>query len=90
MKVLKFGADWCSGCLVMRPRWEKIEDEMPELETEYYDFDTSKDKVEEFGVDSGRLPCFVFVSKSGEELERLTGEPSEKKLREVISRHLEK
>jgi len=25
MKVLKFGAVWCSGCLVMRPRWRSIE-----------------------------------------------------------------
>jgi len=25
MKVLKFGAVWCPGCLVMRPRWAEIE-----------------------------------------------------------------
>ena len=25
MKVLKFGAVWCPGCLVMKPRWKEIE-----------------------------------------------------------------
>lgn len=39
MKVLKFGAVWCSGCLVMRPRWEKIEKEHAWLETECFDCD---------------------------------------------------
>ncbi len=39
MKVLKFGAVWCSGCLVMRPLWQDIEAENPWLKTEYDDFD---------------------------------------------------
>jgi len=29
MKVLKFGAVWCSGCLVMNPRWRGVEEENP-------------------------------------------------------------
>jgi len=34
MKVLKIGAVWCNGCLVMKPRWEELEKENPWLETE--------------------------------------------------------
>jgi len=90
MKVIKIGAEWCSGCLVMRPRWQKIEDQMPKLVTEYYDYDEDKKVVEQYKVDGGKLPCFIWLSESGEELERITGEPSVKKLEETINRHLEK
>ena len=45
MKVLKFGAVWCSGCLVMKPIWQEIEKEHPWLKTEYYDFDKDKETV---------------------------------------------
>ena len=87
MKVIKFGAEWCSGCLVMRPRWQEIEDEIAGLETEYYDFDKDKQMVKKFRVDSGKLPCFVFVDKKGVELDRIIGEPSKKKLEEMIDRY---
>ncbi len=90
MRVIKVGAEWCSGCLVMRPRWQRIEDEMPDLETEYFDFDNDKKMVEKYGVKSGKLPCFVFVGKDGVELERVTGEPSVKTLKQIIERNLDK
>ena len=87
MKVIKIGAVWGNGCLVMRPRWERIEDEMPTLETEYYDFDEDKSVVKKYEVTSGKLPCFVWLDKKGNELERISGEPSIKQLKEVIQRH---
>jgi len=90
MKVLKFGAVWCSGCLVMRPRWQEIETEMLELKTEYYDFDKDKQKVKEFKVSDGKLPVFVFVDKKGKELVRVSGEVSKKKLIELIEKHKDK
>jgi hypothetical protein len=45
MKVLKFGAVWCPGCLVMKPRWKEIETDNSWLETEYHDFDQDKEVV---------------------------------------------
>jgi thiol-disulfide isomerase/thioredoxin len=90
MKVLKFGAVWCSGCLVMRPRWEKIEDEKPWLETEYFDFDQDRQAVKKYQVERGRLPVFVFLDKNGQELERISGEPSQKKLEELVEKYREK
>ncbi len=90
MKVLKFGAVWCSGCLVMRPRWQKIETDMPDLETEYYDFDKDKEKVKEFKISDGKLPVFVFVDKKGKELVRVSGEVAKKKLIELIEKHKDK
>lgn len=73
MKVLKFGAVWCAGCLVMKPRWKEIEAEHPWLKTEYYDFDTDKEMVNKYHIDS-TLPAFIFVNEQGDELLRLTGE----------------
>jgi len=84
MKVLKFGAVWCSGCLVMRPRWQEIEKELPWLETEYFDYDKDKEAVEKYKVDKGTLPTFVFLDKDGNEILRLNGEPSKEELLKVI------
>ena len=85
MKVLKFGAVWCSGCLVMRPRWAEIEKENPWLKTEYYDFDQDKMIVKKYQIESEKLPVFVFLDQKEEEFLRLQGEISKKKLTKVVS-----
>ena len=89
MKVLKFGAVWCSGCLVMKPRWKKIEEENPWLETEYYDYDTDKEMVEKYKIDK-TLPAFVFLDKDEKELLRLNGEIDKDKLVEIINQNRDK
>ena len=89
MKILKFGAVWCSGCLVMKPRWAEIETEMPDLETEYYDFDNDKEMIEKYHIDH-TLPVFVFLDKDGNEILRLTGEVDKVKLIDVIKENLDK
>lgn len=82
MKVLKFGAVWCNTCLVMKPRWEEIEQEHDWLETEYYDADEREDLIEEHEVET--IPSFIFLNQEGEEIERLKGEVSKEKLVETI------
>ncbi len=89
MKVLKFGAVWCAGCLVMRPRWQEIEREYPMLITEYFDFDTDKGAVAKYGIDE-ILPVFVFLDKNENEFLRLKGEVSKEKLLEVIAQNKDK
>lgn len=69
MKVLKFGAVWCSGCLVMKPRWVEIEKELPWLETEYYDIDEEKDFVRKYSITD--YLCFIFIDKSGNEIHKV-------------------
>ena len=90
MKVLKFGAVWCPGCLVMRPRWKKIEEENPWLETEYYDFDNDKEMVEKHKVGEKVLPVFVFLGKNGQEITRRHGEPSKEEILKLIEGHRNK
>ncbi len=89
MKVLKFGAVWCSGCLVMRPRWQEVAKEIPELVTEYFDFDKEKDMVAKYKIDK-KLPAFIFLDKQGNEFLRLTGEVDKDKLVEIVKENINK
>lgn len=86
MKVIKVGAVWCNGCLVMKPRWAEIEKELDWLSTEYYDFDTDREIVEKYKIESGVLPVFIFLNKAGEEILRLNGEVEKEILMTEIMR----
>jgi thiol-disulfide isomerase/thioredoxin len=90
MKVLKIGAEWCPGCIIMKPRWAEIEKERPWLESEYFDYDESPGIVEEYGLEEAVLPTFIFLDKVGEEFLRLTGEKSKKELLEVVEENKER
>jgi len=85
MKVIKIGAVWCNGCLVMRPRWQEIEKELPWLETHYYDFDADQDVIAKYSINSGTLPVFIFLDKAGNEIKRLTGEIEKEALYKTIN-----
>jgi thiol-disulfide isomerase/thioredoxin len=89
MKVLKFGAVWCPGCLVMKPRWAEIEKENPWLQAEYFDFDQDKELVKKYGI-TEKLPVFVFLDKNGDEFLRLEGEIEKDELTKVINKNKEK
>ena len=90
MKVIKIGAVWCSGCLVMRPRWEEIEKENSWLVTENLDFGEDSEKIKMYDLDEGSLPTFIFLDKEGKEFTRLTGEISKKKLLKIIEKYRDK
>ena len=62
MKLLKIGAVWCPGCLVMKPRLQEIEKEIPELVTEFYDFDKDIEVMKKYSIDH-KLPVFIFLDK---------------------------
>lgn len=90
MKVLKIGAEWCSGCIIMKPRWGEIEKENEWLMTEYFDWDRDQEKIKEHNINSDLLPVFVFLNKEGKEIDRRTGEVSKKELVELINKYKEK
>jgi thioredoxin-related protein len=83
MKVLKFGSVQCAGCVVMKPRWKEIEDEMPNLETQYFELEQDKKSFEENHITN--IPTFIFLDKGGNEITRLYGEVEKEKLMEVIN-----
>lgn len=83
MKILKFGAVWCPGCLIMKPRWKEIETENSWLETEYHDFDDEKEVADKYQIDT--LPAFIFLDKEEKEFLRLIGEVSKDELLKIIN-----
>ena len=89
MKVIKIGAKWCSGCLVMAPRWREIEAEHPWLMTEYYDFDDNTQEVAKYNAHSEVLPLFIFLKRNGEEILRMHGEVAKDRLVSVIIQNKE-
>jgi thiol-disulfide isomerase/thioredoxin len=90
MKVIKIGAVWCNGCLVMRPRWQEIEAENKKLQTEYLDFDQDQDKVALYNIEGSKLPICIFIDSKGNELERLQGEVDKTTLIDKISQYQDK
>lgn len=89
MKVLKFGAAWCPGCITMKPRWKEIEEENPWLHTEYFDFDSERHMAKSYDV-TEVLPTFVFLDKEGKEFLRLHGEVPKEELMKILEENKEK
>ncbi len=88
MKILKIGAVWCPGCVIMKPLWEEIEKELPELETEYFDADENKEILEKYEVKN--LPTFIFLDKEGNVLLKKENEVSKEDLLEMIEENKNK
>ena len=87
MKIIKIGAIWCPGCLVMKKVWNNILKDY-NLDIVELDYDLDSEEVGKYDV--GKiLPVVIFVDNNGNELERLVGEQKESKLIEVIERYRE-
>lgn len=88
MKVLKFGAIWCTECLVMKPMWQEIEKSMPELKTEYFDADESAETLEKYSIKD--IPTFVFLDSSDKEFMRLEGVQNKEDLIKLVKDNIDK
>lgn len=89
MKLLKFGAVWCNGCIEMKPRCKEIEAENPWVQSEFFDYDERPDMVEKYDI-TKELPTFVFLDKDGNEIQRMSGVFSKEKMLEVINANKDK
>ncbi|MBD3354577.1 hypothetical protein GF361_01170 [Candidatus Woesearchaeota archaeon] len=88
MKVYKIGNKGCHECTIMVPRWKKIEEEMPELKTEYYEASENPDLVKKYNINE--IPTFLFLDNKGNELSRLAKIQPKEKLLEEIKKHKDK
>lgn len=86
MKVLKFGAIWCKECLVMKPMWQEIEEEIPELQTEYYDADENPELLKEYEIKN--IPVFIFLDKENKEILRLKGVQNKEDLIKIVKENI--
>ena len=73
MKLIKIGAIWCSGCLVMNKVWNKLIKEY-NFSYETYDIDMDEDEVEKYNVGE-KLPVSI-VMENDKEIKRFIGEYS--------------
>ena len=87
MRIVKIGALWCPGCLVMKKIWNKI-NEIYDLDIVDLDYDMDNDEVKKYYV-GDILPVIIFFDKDGNELERLIGEQKENKLISLIEKYRE-
>lgn len=85
MKIIKIGAVWCPGCLVMNKIWNKISKDNS-LEIISLDYDMDSDDVRKYDV--GKiLPVIIFLDNNDNELDRLIGEQRENKILELIDKY---
>jgi len=82
MEILDFYADWCGPCQMMKPVMAEFENAHPEIKVTAINIDEEPELAEKYRV-SG-IPCIVFI-KNGEEIDRIEGVTSLKKLEKRIS-----
>lgn len=83
MKIIKFSAVWCPGCLVMKPVWKKVREKLPNLDIIEYDYDIDEDEVNIYNV-GDKLPVVIKLDDNGSEIGRLIGEKKENEIIEFI------
>lgn len=88
MKILKFGAIWCPGCLSMSKIWNDIITNY-DIEILDYDIDMDEEICEKYKI-GDILPVYIFMDKDNNELERLIGEQKKDVLEEKINKYLNK
>ena len=86
MKIIKIGAIWGPGCLVMKKVWKNIITNYPELDITEYDLDMDKEEVVKYNPGK-TLPIIIFLDEDGLELERIIGEVKEEELIERINKY---
>lgn len=85
MKILKFNAIWCSGCIVMKKIMKEIEKEYQNIKIESYDYDMDEDMVKKYNI-GDIIPVLVFLDENEVEIGRLIGEKTKKEIVKEIEK----
>ncbi|MDD2625807.1 MAG: thioredoxin family protein [Bacilli bacterium] len=83
MKIIKIGALWCPGCLILNNNLKKIKENYKDIEIIEYDYDFDLE-VKKFKV-GNILPVLIFMNDDNE-ISRLIGEKSYKEIINEIER----
>lgn len=82
MKLIKIGAVWCPSCLIMTSKINKLIEKY-KIELVNYDYDIDSSVVEKYNIGE-ILPVLILTDDDNNEIKRLIGEQSIKKLEEFI------
>lgn len=85
MKIIKIGAVWCPGCLVMHKVWREIT-QNNSITIEELDYDMDSLEVSKYNVGQV-LPVIIFLDEQNYELTRLIGEQSTITIQEIINKY---
>lgn len=83
LKVLKFGASWCSPCGLTKKILDKIKPNFSDVEFEEIDIDDQSDLAQQMNVRA--VPTILFV-KDGQVVETLVGLQKEQILLDNINK----
>lgn len=81
LKLLKFFAEWCGPCKLMKKSIEELKNEEADVEFEEIDVDENQELSVQFGIKA--IPTIVFV-KDGKEVARLVGMNSKANIKAQI------
>jgi thiol-disulfide isomerase/thioredoxin len=81
MKIIKIGALWCPGCLIVNSSIKKIKEEY-NLEIIEYDYDFNSEEVLKYNV--GDILPVIIIESNGKEVNRLIGERTYTEIKEAI------
>ncbi len=81
MEIIKIGAMWCPGCIVMKKTFKQIEEDF-NIEIKSLDLDFDEEEVSKYNV-GDTLPV-IIVNKDGKEVKRIIGEKSYQELKSLL------
>ena len=84
MKIIKIGAIWCPGCLIMKKIWNNINKD--NLDIQELDYDINHEEVSKYNPGTV-LPVIIFLDNNNNELERLIGEQKQETIEEKIEKY---
>ena len=81
MKVIRISALWCMSCMIMYERTQTLQEAYG---IDFIDLDIDQDDVSNYNIER-TLPVLIFLDENNEEIGRVIGEISKKKLRKYVA-----
>ena len=81
LAVLDFWAAWCGPCMMLKPVFEELSQEMPQVKFCKLDVDEERELAMQYGIES--IPTLLFF-KDGKVIHKLVGLRGKDELRTEI------
>lgn len=81
LAVLDFWAAWCGPCMMLKPVFEELSQEMPQVKFCKLDVDEERELAMQYGIES--IPTLLFF-KDGKVIHKLVGLRGKDELRAEI------